>query len=81
MVCTVLSIEKQHVKGRERRTANSYRWWCFGHRYRQSCDIARPQGNCVALRLPLHNCGGMVLTYEAVGVSCKCGVIDVELQI
>jgi hypothetical protein len=60
----VLSIEKQHVEGRGGGVANSYRWWCFGYRLRQSCDIARPQGNCVALRLPLHNCGAMVPTLE-----------------
>jgi hypothetical protein len=53
---------KQHVEGREKETANSYQWWCFGYRHRQSCDIARPQGNCVALHLPLHNCGAMVPT-------------------
>jgi hypothetical protein len=55
---------KQHVEGRERGTDNSYRWWCFSCRHRQSCDIAGSQGNCVALRLPLHNCGAMVPTRE-----------------
>jgi hypothetical protein len=48
---------------KERETANSYRWWCLSCRHRQSCDIARPQGNGVALRLPLHNCGAMVPTF------------------
>jgi hypothetical protein len=57
-----INNRKQHVEGRERGTANSYRWWCFGCRHRQSCDIARSQGNCVALRLPLHNCSAMVPT-------------------
>jgi hypothetical protein len=57
---------KQHVEERERErergTANSYRWWCFSCRHWRSCDIAGSQGNCVALRLPLHNCGAMVPT-------------------
>jgi hypothetical protein len=60
-----INNRKQHVERRERGTANSYRWWCFGCRHRQSCDIARSQGNCVALRLPLHNCGAMVPTPPA----------------
>jgi hypothetical protein len=56
-----INNRKQHVEGRERGTANSYRW-CFGCRHRQSCDIARSQGNCVTVRLPLHNCGAVVPT-------------------
>jgi hypothetical protein len=61
---TCIINRKQHVKARKERTANSYRWWCFGCCHRQSCDIARSQGNCVALRLPLHNCGGIVPTFS-----------------
>jgi hypothetical protein len=65
---------------RERRTANSYRWWCFGYRHRQSCDIARLQGNCVALRLPLHNCGAMVPT-NLLPAGCNVGIFVVISRI
>jgi hypothetical protein len=63
--CTtkVIIIDReQHVEEREGGTAKSYRWWCFGCRHRKSCEIAESQGNRVALRLPLHNCGAMVPT-------------------
>jgi hypothetical protein len=52
--------QKRHVEGRERLlTANGGGVLAAAT---ESCDITRPQGNCVALRLPLHNCGTMVLT-------------------